>query len=109
MKAVEAALRKEIDRVERERAALPPKPETKQAEPHEPAKTLADVFAHWDEHHDKCAKDHDRPIWRAHLEPAFGALPLTEITYQRVEHFKSSKAELSKKTLHNILRYPSRS
>lgn len=44
-----------------------------------------------------------KSLWRAHLQPAFGAMPLDEITYAAVQAFKGQRAELAPKTVNNAL------
>ena len=50
----------------------------------------------------RSAKD-DRSILRVHLLPAFGGLPLREITTKRVDAFRAEKSTLADKTVSNIL------
>ena len=66
-----------------------------------PPKTFADRTANWMETRGaaKASKSDDASVLRAHLTPAFGHLLLRDITFERIEAFKASKASYAPQTL----------
>lgn len=69
-----------------------------------PAKTFDDLSRIWLEMRaGKRSLAADKSRLRKHLEPAFGGMLLTAITFERIEKFKAERASAAKQTLRHLL------
>lgn len=84
----------EVDAVRKGEVAPPP-----------PRKTYENLREHWKATKGAAKRrpQDDTSIFRCHLDPAFGGLTLTEITYERIEAFKAARAHLAPGTVRHHL------
>ena len=70
-----------------------------------PPSTFDELCEHWRRTRgaNKRSKDTDECRLRAHLIPAFAGLPLTEITYERIEAFKADRGHLAPQTVKHLV------